>query len=235
MKTIVIAVAMSLCVVSVATVLSADTLIMRDGTRAQGTVTGIAGRTITFRHADGESRRYPTSQVASLEFVSPDRSNPRAVSARNLELPAGTELVVRTVNAIDSRHSSPDQSFSAIVEREVSDAPGRLIVLEGAGAQLVIRHVSSGGAGSPEVVLDIQSITVGGRRYLVSTVDVTDESDRGIGTNTRTADTVGGGAAVGTIIGAIAGGGNGGHDVKVPPETVLRFRLDQPVTLRAEQ
>ena len=40
MKRIVIAAAMSLCVVSLAAVSSADTLIMRDGTRIEGTMTG---------------------------------------------------------------------------------------------------------------------------------------------------------------------------------------------------
>jgi len=256
MKRIIIAAAMSLSVVSLAAVASADTLIMRNGTRVEGTVTGIAGRTITFRHADGASRRYPTSQVASLEFFSADRANPRATNGRRLEAPAGTELVVRTIETIDSKNSSADQPFSALVERAVSDASGRVIIPEGSSAQLVIRQVSSGGAtGSPEMVLDVQSITVGGRRYLVSTADLTEDSDTGIGTNKRTAETVGGGAAVGTIIGAIAGGGKGaaiggligaaggaatqvltkGHDVKVPAETVLRFRLDKPVTLRAEQ
>ena len=105
MRRIVIAAAMSLCVVSLATIVSADTLVMRDGSRIEGTVLDIVGRTITFRHADGASRRYPTSRVASLEFFSADRDNPRAASVRRLEAPAGTELVVRTVETIDSRHA----------------------------------------------------------------------------------------------------------------------------------
>jgi hypothetical protein len=256
MRRIVIAAAMSLCMVSFATVASADTLIMRNGTRVEGMVTGIAGRTITFRHADGASRRYPTSQVASLEFFSADRANPRAASSRRIDAPAGTELVVRTIETIDSRTSGADQTFSALVERAVSDETGRVIIPEGSSAQLVIRQVSSGGkTGSPEMVLDIQSVTVGGRRYQVSTADLTEDSDTGIGANKRTAETVGGGAAIGTVIGAITGGGKGaaiggvigaaggaatqvltkGHDVKVPAETVLRFRLDKPVALRAEQ
>ncbi len=97
MRSIVIAGAMSLCVVSLATVVSADTLVMRDGARIEGTVLAIAGRTITFRLADGESRRYPISRIQSLEFFSPDHDSPRAASARRLEGPAGTVLVVRTV------------------------------------------------------------------------------------------------------------------------------------------
>ena len=256
MKRFIIAAAMSLCVVSLAAISSADTLIMRDGTRVEGTVVGIAARTITFRHADGVSRRYPTSQVEALEFLSAERANPRAVSDRRLEAPAGTQLVVRTVEMIDSRNGGADQTFSAIVEQDVTNASGRVIVPEGSSAQLVIRQMSSGGTtGSPEMVLDVQSITIDGRRYLVSTTDVTLESGTGIGKNKRTAETVGAGAALGTIIGAIAGGGKGaaigvlvgaaggagvqvltrGRDVHVPAETVLTFRLDKAVTLQAER
>jgi hypothetical protein len=256
MKRIVIATAMSLCVVSLAAIASADTLIMRDGTRVQGTVVSFAARTITFRHADGVSRRYSTSQVEALEFLSAERANPRAVSGRSLEAPAGTELVVRTVETIDSRNAGVDQTFSAIVEQVVTNASGRVIVPEGSSAQLMIRQMSSGGAtGSPEMALDVQSITVNGRKYQVSTTDLTQDSGTGIGRNKRTAETIGGGAAIGTIIGAIAGGAKGaaigvlvgaaggagvqvltrGRDVQVPAETVLKFRLDKPVTLRAAQ
>ena len=196
MKRIVIAAAMSLWVVSLAAISSADTLIMRDGTRVQGTVVGIKARTITFRHADGVSRRYSTSQVEALEFVTAERANPRAVSGRSLEAPAGTELVVRTVETIDSRNAGADQTSSAVVEQKVTNASGGVIVPERSSAQLMIRQMSSGGAtGGPEMALDIQSITVDGRRYMVSTKDLTLESDTGIGKNKRTAEAIGGGAA----------------------------------------
>ena len=240
---------------SLAAISSADTLVMRDGTRVEGTVVGIASRTITFRHADGATRRYPTSQVEALEFVSAERANPRAVTnGRRLDAPAGTQLVVRTVEMIDSRKGGADQNFSAIVEEDVTHE-GRVIIPEGASVQLVIRQVSSGGTtGSPEMVLDVHSITIDGRRYLVSTTDMTIESGTGIGRNKRTAETVGAGAVLGTIIGAIAGGGEGaaiggvvgaaggagvqiltrGREVHVPAETVLAFRLDKAVTLQAE-
>ena len=254
MKRIVIAAAMSLCLVSLAATASADTLVLRDGTQIQGTVTGFAGRTITFRHADGMTRRYPTSQVEALEFLAADRTNPDTATGRTLEVPAGTELVVRTVEAIDSKTAGADQIFSAIVEQDVASAANRVIVPKGSSAQLMIRQLTSGGAtGSPQMVLDIQSLTVGGRKYLVSTTDLTQDSDTGIGKNKRTAEAIGGGAAIGTLIGGIAGGGKGaligvlvgaaggagvqvltrGHDVEVPAETVLRFALDEPVTLRA--
>jgi hypothetical protein len=240
MRRIVIAAAMSLCMVSFATVASADTLIMRDGTRVEGIVTGIAGRTITFRHADGVSRRYPTSQVASLEFFSADRTNPRAASGRRLDAPAGTELVVRTIETIDSRNFGADQTFSALVERAVSDETGRIIISKGSSAQLVIRQVSSGGkTGSPEMVVDVQSITIEGRRYLISRADLTEDNETGIGTSAGTVAGGGKATAIGYLIGAADGADTQvrttGREVKVPSDTVLRFRLDKPVTLRAEQ
>jgi hypothetical protein len=255
MRRIIIAAAMVLCVVSLAAVSSADTLIMRDGTRIQGTAVSLASRTITFRHADGVARRYSTSQVEAVEFVSAERANPRAVSGRSLEAPAGTELVVRTAETIDSRNSGPDQTFAAIFEQDVMNAAGQVIIPERSSAQLMVRQISSGGTtGSPEMVLDIQSITVNGRRYLVSTTDLARDSDTGIGKNKRTAEAIGGGAAIGTLIGAIVGGGKGaaigavigaaggagaqvltrGREVRVPAETVLNFRLDRPVMLRSE-
>jgi hypothetical protein len=256
MKRFVIATAMSLCVLSLGAVVAADTLVMRDGTRVQGTVVGITGRTITFRDATGTSRRYPTTQVEALEFLSADRTNPRAANSRRLQAPAGTELAVRTVETIDSRNAGANQTFSGIVEHAVTDGSGRVIIPERSSAQLMIRQMASGGAtGSPEMVLDVQSITIAGRRYLVSTENMVVDSDTGVGRNKRTAEAVGGGAVLGGIIGAIAGGGKGaaisvlvggaggagaqvltrGHDVQVPAETLLTFRLDKPVMLQADQ
>ena len=101
--------------------------------------------------------------------------------------------------------------------------------------------------------MDLQSITIEGRRYLVSTIDLPFDIGTGLGKYRRTAETVGVGAAVGTFIGAIAGdansaaigvpvgaaGGAGaqvltrGHDVKVPAETAIVFRLDHSATLHA--
>jgi hypothetical protein len=87
MKRFVIA-AMSLGALSLAgAVASADTLVLKDGTRVEGTVVGIAARTVTFKDANGISRRYPTTLVESLQFLSAERVNPRAVNSRRLQAP----------------------------------------------------------------------------------------------------------------------------------------------------
>jgi hypothetical protein len=119
-----------------------------------------------------------------------------------------------------------------------------VIIPANSSAQLIIRQLSSGGAtGSPEMALDVQSITVNGRKYQVSTTNLTQDSGTGIGKNKRTAETIGGGAAIGTIIGAIAGGAKGaaigvlagaaggagvqvftrGRDVRSPPKRSSHF------------
>ncbi len=260
MKRIVIAAAMGLYVMSLAAMSSADTLVMRDGTRVPGTVVSVSARTITFKDSSGVSRRYNASQVDALEFT--PASEPAAAagttgSSRRLEiLPSGTELTVRTAEDIDSSTAVVDQTFSAIVERDIRGESDTVVIPAGSHAILVVREISSGGTtGSPNMVLDMQSMTVSGRRYLVSTTALKSDTDTGIGTNRRTAETVGGGAALGTIIGAIAGGAKGaaigvlvgaaggagvqminkGNDVRLPAETLLTFRLNRPASLQAER
>ena len=251
----IIAAAMSMSVVSAA-IASADTLVLKDGTRIDGTVVGVVERTITFRRADGVSHQYPAGDVDALEFVTPERASARAAGGRGLVVPAGTELVVRTTEIIDSRDARTNQTFAALVEQDVENGSGHVIVPGGSHTRLIIRHLSPGGTtGSPEMALDIQSMVVDGRTYQINTTDLTLQGDTGIGKNKRTAETTGGGALLGTIIGAIAGGGKGaaigavvggaggataqvltrGHDVRVPAETILRFRLDKAVALQPER
>ena len=260
MRHIVTAAAVGICVMSLAAVSSADTLVLKSGMRVSGRVVSIAARTITFVDASGVSRRYNASGVDSLEFTSESEDaagiNARAGSPRTEVLPSGTELTVRTAEDIDSSTAVVDQTFSAVVERDVAGESGNVVIPAGSHAVLVVREISSGGVtGSPDMVLDMQSMTVSGRRYLVSTGDVKKDTGTGIGTNKRTAQTIGGGAALGTLIGAIAGGAKGaaigvlvgaaggagvqvlnrGKDVHLPAETLLTFALSAPVSLQAER
>jgi hypothetical protein len=171
-------------------------------------------------------------------------------------IPAGTELTVRTNDPIDSKIANEGQRYSAVVAADVRDSSGAVVIPKGSDAELVIRTVNGGGITSgSDLILDVETVTVAGRRYAVSTGDLEQKGTEGIGANRRTATMVGGGALLGTLIGAIAGGGKGaaigaavgaaagaggviltkGKEVRVPSETVLTFRLDQDVRLRATQ
>ncbi|PYT27881.1 MAG: hypothetical protein DMG57_16910 [Acidobacteria bacterium] len=226
------------------------------GAASTGTF-GNTGRTNQYPENGNPSvnDRYPNDRYPSANDRYP--AGPRQGRSRSaLEsraVPAGTEFSVRTNETIDSSTATEGRTYSATVARDVVDNNGTVLIPRGSDAQLVIRNVSQEGTLSgPELSLDVQSVSVGGRRYLVSTEDVQQGSQEGIGKNRRTAEMVGGGAALGTLLGAIAGGGKGavigaiagaaaggtvqvltkGKQINVPAETLLTFRLDQPVRLR---
>ncbi len=162
-------------------------------------------------------------------------------------IPKGTELSVRTNEVIDSTKSAAGQKFSAVMYADVPDSSGAIAIRKGSDVELVIRSASG-----PELILDIDSLVVGGQRYVVSTSDLKQKGGEGLGANRKTAAMVGGGAAVGAVVGAIVGGGKGaaigagvgaaggagmvvltkGKTVKVPAETVLKFKLDSDLQLQ---
>jgi len=167
-------------------------------------------------------------------------------------LPAGTSISVRTDQDINSQNAAEGRSFPASIVQDVVDSTGNVVIPRGTPATLVVRRVTEGGTlSSGNYVLDLESVSVNGHRYVVETADV-QQGETGIGKNKRTAEYVGGGAVLGTLLGAIAGGGKGaaigavagaaagggvqvltkGREIRVPAETVLNFRLEQPLHLR---
>jgi len=167
-------------------------------------------------------------------------------------LPVGTSISVRTDQDINSQNAAEGRSFPASIMQDVVDSTGNVVIPRGTPATLVVRRMTEGGTlSSGNYILDLESVRVNGHRYMVETADV-QTGETGIGKNKRTAEYVGGGAVLGTLLGAIAGGGKGaaigavagaaagggvqvltkGREIRVPAETVLNFRLDQPLHLR---
>jgi len=175
------------------------------------------------------------------------------IQTKTYVLAVGTKVPVRTEETIDSAKAVEGQTFAADIADDVVDANGDVVIPRGANAQIVIRSAAKGGRfkGQSDLVLDLQSVAVGGKEYLVSTTDLQQQGKQGLGANKRTGVFTGGGAALGAIIGAIAGGGKGaaigagagagagavtqiatkGGAIKVPAETVLTFQLDKPVKI----
>ena len=169
-------------------------------------------------------------------------------------IPSGTSISVRNNEPINSDTADPGQTYSAVVARDVVDTEGRIAIPKGSNATLVVRAASGQGKiqGRSELALDVASVSVNGRTYRLETVDLVERGKEGVGTNKRTGVFAGGGAALGGIIGAIAGGGKGaaigalsgagagtatqaltrGKSVRVPSETILDFRLEAPIHIR---
>ena len=157
---------------------------------------------------------------------------------------AGTTIKVRTNKAIKTSNTD-GQMFSAVVDQDVIGKNGKVVIPKGSNAQLVVKRMSNN-----DVALDLDSVTINGQRYGVQTENVISSKEKqGVGANKRTGKYVGGGAAIGAIVGAIAGGGKGaaigagvgagagagaqiltkGKSVNVPAESLLTYRLKQPL------
>ena len=173
-----------------------------------------------------------------------------AIRTQTYLLPVGTEVAVRTDDTIDSGKAVPDQTYAAEVYRDVLDQTGAVVIPHGSNAQIVIRSARGGRVtGTSDLVLDLQSVSVDGRLYQLSTTDLAQTGRAGLGKNKRTGEFAGGGAIIGAVIGAIAGGGKGaaigagagaaagagaqgatkGGSIRVPAETILTFQLDRPL------
>jgi hypothetical protein len=197
----------------------------------------------------------PKSPVADRGHENHYHPSQAEIHTKTYELAAGSEIPVRSEETVDSAKAVEGQTYAAEIADDVRDPDGNVVVPRGSNAQIVIRSASKGGRfrGASDLVLDLQSITVEGQQYVISTTDLKESGKPGIGANVRTGEYTGGGAALGAIIGAIAGGGKGaaigagagagagvltqvltkGASIRVPAETILTFKLDKPVRIVA--
>jgi hypothetical protein len=177
--------------------------------------------------------------------VAPAAAPARAVS----ELPAGTTLVVRMIDDVDSARDRVGQEFRASIDEPVM-LNGEVVIPRGADvvAKLIDDKEAGNVSGRTELTIDLVSVQVNDRIVDINTSEITRKGDS---QTRRTAGMAGGGAALGAIIGAIAGGGKGaaigavsgagaggavavvtkGQKVQIPSETRLEFTTQYPVRL----
>jgi len=180
-----------------------------------------------------------------------------AIQSKTYVLRPGTHVAVRTEETIDSGRAVEGQTYPAVIAHDVFDSEGHVVIPRGANALMVIRSATKGGhfRGTSDLVVDLQSVSIDGREYALSTADIVEQGKEGLGKNKRTAEYTGGGAIVGSIIGAIAGHGKGaliggasgaaagaagqlitrGGSIKIPVESLLTFQLDRPLRVTARQ
>lgn len=174
---------------------------------------------------------------------------PPPPSPKKLIIDQGTQMTVRLIDPIDSEKNQTGDTFHATLNAPLS-SDGEEAVPAGVELTGHLVSVKSAGkfAGQSEVVLQLDSISSGGKTYSLQT-DQYKKTGSSRGKNT--AEKVGGGAVIGGIIGALAGGGKGaaigaaagagvgggvqaatkGQQIKLPSETVLSFTLQAPITV----
>jgi BON domain len=183
----------------------------------------------------------PVSQAASAAPAPPPPPKPQRI-----EIPAGTRIDIRMIDAVDSSVNHTGEIFHASLDSPI--VVGNQVVIP-RDADVYVRLVDARSAGhysgQSELRLELVRLSYQGHSYplVSSTYDL-----KGTSRGKRTAATIGGAAAIGAAIGAIAGGGKGaaigagtgagagtvyqgvtkGKQVKIPSETLLNFTLEQP-------
>jgi hypothetical protein len=169
--------------------------------------------------------------------------------AQTSVVPSGTEIKVRTDQRITASSTNVGHSYTGTIAEPVTDSSGNTVIPKGAPARLTAVS-SSSKVGGNKVALDLTSVSIDGRRYMIESKGYKQGS---VGANKTTAKYAGGGALAGTLIGALAGGGKGaligavaggaagagaqtltqGKNIDVPAETILSFKTAQDLQMRA--
>ncbi len=136
-------------------------------------------------------------------------------------VPPGTQIRVRTDNAIDVAKWDRGRIYSGHVDADVYNNRGEMVIPRGSYCEMIVRQ-----AGPDQLALDLESVTANGRRYVVDATGPQFNMDQ--------AQYNSGAGLVGAIIGTIAGatGGNveyRGGRIQVPGAVDLTFQLQQPL------
>ena len=248
----------------------ADTLELKNGSVIKGKFLGGTETEMSFQ-VGSTVQKYKVADIVSLKFNSdgavsasapppqsslPDDPGPTAhveLKPAYVTIPAGTQISVRTIDAIDSTYNVVGDRFQASLEEPIT-LEGDVVVAKDALVYGRLTQAKESGTftGRSQLRLELTGIAVNGKMVPVVTgeYEVTGKS-RGASTARRAV----GGAALGALIGAVADGGQGaaigagvgagagagseiitgGDQVKVPSETLLDFTLQQDISIPTPQ
>ena len=252
---------------------TASSVAAQDAARVKGvkevvdqlTVSGIqVAPTVTSPSAPTQARQTTPEERRSIAQGRPlsapsEAETARAAAApppppepvvRDITAPVGTVIPVRITESLSSQTATDGQPFNGVVTHEVVQDG---LVLIPAGSAVSGRVVDAKDAGhfkgNSSLSIELTGIRRHGALLNVSTTPYTLE---GKGRGKNSAEKIGGGAAVGAVLGGIFGGGKGaaigslagggggavlqgvtrGQQVTIPSETAIRFRLAQSLTVR---
>jgi BON domain len=187
----------------------------------------------------------PPEQPQAAEAPAP----PPPPQPKHVEIPAGTTVRVQMIDSVDSSVNRAGEVFHASLASPLV-VDNQVVVPAGTDVYVKLANAKSAGhlTGQSTLALELARMEFQGKSYQMASSEYTQTgSSRG----KRTAETVGGGAVLGTLLGAVIGGGKGaaigaatgagaggvaqgvtkGQQVRIPSETKLDFTLDQPVEI----
>lgn len=192
----------------------------------------------------------PAGTVQSVTGGPQQASAPPAQPA-DVNIPAGTELVIRINQTISVKHTPAGSRFDGEVVEPWTDGSGRVALPKGTpvGGVVDVSHKRGHFKGSSILELRLTSLTLNGTNYPLETHDLTRVKK---GKGKRSTAMIGGGAGLGMLIGGVASGGTGlligglagggagtaaagltgNRDIVIPAESIVHFRLADDLTLQ---
>jgi len=230
---------------------SADTLHLRSGQTVEGVFLSADTRQVKFLQPGGQHKTYSLTSVEGISFA----ALPTPTSAASAPAPkpakvtvlAGTSILVRMLNSLDTSQNHTGDLFTATLESNLVVANGVLVARKGTTLHGKVTKSEQARrlTGKSELQLSLIDIVINGAAHPISTGDFQSVgASEGVNTAKKTVAGTGLGAAIGAIsgnagkgaaIGAVSGVGvsmiKKGEAIRVPSETLLDFRLNQPVLL----
>jgi len=167
---------------------------------------------------------------------------------RMVTVPAGTRILVRMNDTVDSNRSRAGSIFTATLQTNLQ-VGNQVVARAGTPVHGRLTEASSGGraAGRSELALELTDIIVNGTAFPLLTGEYSVQGSNNLGTTARRTGVgaglgaaigaIGGNAGRGAAIGSVAGVGSSlvtrGPQIHIPSETLLEFRLQQPASLPA--
>src|ERR1700740_2580742 len=101
----------------------ADVLKLKQGRGIQGIRVSANSSELVFMSVDGAQRTYPTTAVSGIDFAPvppPPPPSPPATVSRGTTIPAGTQITVRTIDAIDGKTANVGARYRASLDDPVA-------------------------------------------------------------------------------------------------------------------
>lgn len=221
----------------------ADSLELADGSVLEGDFVGSSNGIIMFNTGE-DIEAYPEAEVVGLYFTE-GVENAAAMAATdaagNLVVPAGTRLVIRTIEAIDSRRHGAGHRFRGQLESALV-VDGKTIAPRGTILHGRITQAKQAGrvAGRSALAIEFTDIMIDDELFAMVTGSLAaqtgGEAGRTLGRSARAA-AIGGlidgssGARTGAKVGAGASILTGGASINVPRGTILETSLRADLSL----
>lgn len=222
----------------------ADTLELADGTLLEGDFVGSSNGIIMFNTGDS-IEAFPESEVVGIFLsagVATAEAAPQpAAPPPTITVPAGTRLVIRTSDTVDTRRHQAGHRFRGQLESALV-VDGVTVARRGTMVHGRITQANQAGraVGSSSMAMEFTDIMIDDQLFEMRTSGLqaqgANEAGRTAGRTARAA-VIGGlvsgssGARTGAAVGAGASLLTQGSSINVPAGTILETRLDVPLTL----